>query len=98
MSVTTEQAKKIAQLANLELTESEIAKLTEQLSEVIDYNVQQLNKVDTESVEPLLNVTGQTNSNREDLPEPGLTQEQVLQNAPETHNGFFKVDQILDQS
>ncbi|HSX58163.1 MAG TPA: Asp-tRNA(Asn)/Glu-tRNA(Gln) amidotransferase subunit GatC [Candidatus Saccharimonadales bacterium] len=89
---------KIAQLANLKLSESEVTKFTSQLSEVIDYNVEQLNKVDTEKVEPLLNASGLVNSTREDITEPSLSQDQVLKNAKETHNGFFKVKQILDQT
>ncbi len=98
MSVKIEQVKKIAKLANLNLEEAEIEKFTKQLSEVIDYNVEQLNKVDTNSIEPLLNVSGLTNTSRADSPESGLSQDQALQNAKEKHNGFFKVKQILDQS
>ncbi len=93
-----EQVKKIAKLANLDMSDSELEKYTKQLSEVIDYNVLQLSKVNTENIEPLLNVSGLTNATREDVTEPGLTQEQVLQNAKEKHNGFFKVKQILDQT
>ena len=63
-----EQVKKIAQLANLELAEAELEKFTKQLSEVIDYNVQQLDKVDTAKVDPLLSVADLTNSVREDQP------------------------------
>ncbi len=93
-----ETVEKIAKLANLSLSEAEVNKFTEQLSEVIDYNVEQLNKVETDKVEPLLNPSGLTNSTREDNPEPSLTQEQVLQNTKKSHNGFFIVDQILEQS
>ena len=93
-----EQVKKIAQLANLELAEAELEKFTKQLSEVIDYNVQQLDKVDTAKVDPLLSVADLTNSVREDQPETGLSQKEVLQNSKNKHTGFFKVKQILDQS
>jgi aspartyl-tRNA(Asn)/glutamyl-tRNA(Gln) amidotransferase subunit C len=93
-----EEVKKIAKLASLDLDEAEINLFTKQLSEVIDYNVEKLSKVDTEKTEPLLNVSGLTNVYREDRPEPGLSQKEVLQNAKDKHNGFFKVKQILDQS
>lgn len=92
-----EQVKKIARLANLKLADPEVEKLTNQLSEVIDYNVAQLNKVDTERVEPLLNVSGLTNVAAPDNTEPGLSQEEALQNTKSKHNGFFKVEQILEQ-
>lgn len=93
-----EEVKKIAKLANLDLTEDDLVKMTSQLSNVIDYNIEQLNKVNTENIEPLLNVSGLSNSTRVDSVETGLEQEQVLKNSLETHNGFFKVKQILDQS
>jgi aspartyl-tRNA(Asn)/glutamyl-tRNA(Gln) amidotransferase subunit C len=95
--LTKEQVKKIAQLANLELTEPEVEQFTAQLEEVIDYNVEKLNLVDTEKVEPLLNVSGQVNYLREDIPEPSLTQDEAIKNAKKTHNGFFEVDQILEK-
>lgn len=93
-----EEIKKIASLANLNLPDKELEKLAKELSEVIDYNVAQLSKVETEKVEPLLNVSGLTNRYRDDFTEPGLTTAQVLQNTKSKHNGFFKVKQILDQT
>lgn len=97
-NLTKEQVQKIAKLANLELSDAELTKFTFQLSEVIDYNMEKLNKVNTEKVEPLLNVSGLTNATRNDETEPSLSQEEALQNTKEKHNGFFKVKQILDQS
>lgn len=85
-------------MSNLELTEKELEKFSGQLSEVIDYNIEQLNKVDTENVEPLLNVSGLTSVYREDFPEPGLTTNQVLQNAPAKHNDLFEVKAILEDA
>ena len=96
-NITKDQVKNIAKLANLSLSEEEIEKYSRQLSEVIDYNVKLLQKVDTEGVEPLLNVSGLTNSFREDQAEPGLTSEQALRNVKDSHNGFVKVKAILDQ-
>lgn len=95
--LTTEEVAKIAKLANLKLTDSELEKYTAQLEEVIEYNMEKLNKVPTENIEPLLNVSGLTNSFREDEATSALSQEEVLQNTKSKHNGFFKVKAILDQ-
>ncbi len=95
--LNTQQVKKIAALANLKLSDAEIEKFTKQLSEVIDYNAEQLDKVDTEKIEALLNVSGLTTVTAVDVPEPGLSQAQVLKNTKSKHNGFFKVEQILEQ-
>ena len=95
--ISSEQVKNIAKLAKLELTSAEVEKFSAQLSEVIDYNVKQLSKVDTKAVEPLLNVAGLTNAMRADEPETGLESSEALKNAKETHNGFIKVKAILEQ-
>lgn len=97
-NLTKEQVQKIAKLANLDLSDAELTKFTSQLSEVIDYNMDMLNKVNTEKIEPLLNVSGLTNATRNDETEVSLSQNEALQNTKEKHNGFFKVKQILDQS
>ncbi len=96
MSITSEQVKNIAKLAKLDLSQDEMEKYRLQLEEVIDYNVAKLNKVNTDKVEPLLNVSGLTNALRDDEAEPGLSQKAVLQNTKSSHNGFFKVKAILD--
>lgn len=92
-----ETVAKIATLANLNLSQEEIDKFSAELKEVIDYSVEQLNKVETASIEPLLNVSGLTNAFREDEAQSGLTQDEVLQNTKSQHNGFFKVKAVLDQ-
>lgn len=96
--ITVDEVKHVAKLANLDLSDAEIAKFTKQLGEVIDYNVDLLNQVDTGGVEPLYQVNDEVNRTRDDQTEPSLSQEQVLKNAASTHNGFFKVKAILESS
>lgn len=87
--------KHVAKLANLPLSSDEEEKYSEQLSEILEY-VDQLNEVDTSSVEPTYNVTGLNNVTREDAPIPSLTQEEVLSNASQKKNGFFVTKGIFD--
>ncbi len=94
--ITREEVEKVAKLASLELSEGEKTLFTQQLSEVIDYNISLLNQVNTETVEPITNITGLENVLRTDEAAPGLTQEEALANSKETHNGFFKVKAILE--
>lgn len=86
--------KHVAKLANLPLSSDEEEKYSEQLSEILEY-VDQLNEVDTSSVEPTYNVTGLNNVTREDAPSPSLTQEEVLSNAFQKKNGFFVTKRSL---
>jgi len=97
-NLTKDQVEKIAKLANLDLTNTELSKFTSQLSEVIDFNMEKLNQIDTEKIEPLLNVSGLTNATRKDEVDLSLSQTEALKNSEDKHNGFFKVSQILDQN
>lgn len=65
MSLTRDQVKHVAKLANLQLTEEEEEKYSQQLSKILDY-VEQLNEVDTSQVKPTFNVSGQENVMAED--------------------------------
>ncbi|MEX0621703.1 MAG: Asp-tRNA(Asn)/Glu-tRNA(Gln) amidotransferase subunit GatC [Candidatus Woykebacteria bacterium] len=95
--ISTDEVKHVAKLANLPLTAAEVKKFSSQLSEVIDYNISLLTKVDTTGVEPTAHVTGAENIKRKDETEPGLSQKEALQNTKSSHNGFFKVKAVLDR-
>jgi len=94
--IEIEDVKHITKLANLPLTDSEMKKYSSQLSEVIDYNMSLLEKINTEKVEPTAHIAGLSNILRKDETEPGLDTKAALQNAKETHNDFFKVKAILE--
>jgi len=94
--INREDVEKIAKLANLDLSEGEKKLFAAQLSEVIDYNISLLKKVDTGSVAPVTNITGLENVLRKDEAAPALEQKDALANAKETHNGFFKVKAVLE--
>lgn len=87
----------VAKLANLPLTDGEKKKFSKQLEETLTY-IENLNEIETKNVEPTSQVTGLENVLREDEPSSSLSQEEVLKNAKSTHNRFFKVKAILDES
>ena len=87
---------KVAKLANLALKAEEKATFQKQLEEIINY-VSQLGNIDTDNVEPIGHITGLENITRSDEAGSSLSQEDALLNAPKTHNGFFKVDAILEE-
>lgn len=65
MKLTKEQVQKIAQLARLKLTEEEIDRLANQLTDILDY-VDILKELDTTGVPETSQVTGLTNVTRKD--------------------------------
>jgi aspartyl-tRNA(Asn)/glutamyl-tRNA(Gln) amidotransferase subunit C len=88
MKLDITQVQKVAKLANLTLTSEEEEKFSEQLSKILGY-IEELNAVNTDSVEPTFNVVSKENVLREDFEEVGLTQEEALLNAPVKRDGFF---------
>ncbi len=94
MSVTKENVAYIAELARLRFTEEETVTMTSELNNILHY-IEKLNEVDTEGVEPLSSIHDELNELREDVELPSLSQEAVLQNAPERQDRFFKVPKVI---
>ncbi len=92
--LSREEVLKIAQMARIELGESEIEKFQKDLSSVLDY-VAELQQVDTDGLEIVSSVTGLENVERMDVPKPVEYQEEIMANAPERKEKYYKVKSIL---
>lgn len=91
--ITKKDVEHVAKLARIEITEEEKEKFTKQLGDVIKY-VNQLNEVDTTGVEPMAHAYPLFNVMREDEVKYDNTREELLKNAPDEENSFFKVPKI----
>jgi len=91
------QVRKVAKLSRLELTETEVAEFTGQLSAILEY-VEKMNELDTDDVRPLAHCLPISNVFREDCVKESLGTEKTLVNAPQRDGEFFKVPKILDDS
>ena len=96
-SITSDEIMKLAALSKLSIADDEIDKYSEQLSNILDY-VSQLENVDTNDVEPLLNVLDQTNDSKPDEPQPSITQKLALKNALKTSGAFFQVPEVINKN
>jgi aspartyl-tRNA(Asn)/glutamyl-tRNA(Gln) amidotransferase subunit C len=92
--LTKEEVKKVAVLARIELTETEVEKFQKDLSTVLEY-VEELKKVDTEGLEIVSQVTGLENVQRPDTEALTDDREAIKRNAPEIKDGYYKVKAIL---
>ena len=95
MPLTIAEVEHIAELARLGLTEEEKALYREQLSAILDYAAV-LQRVDTSAIPPTATVLPLRNVMRADVVEPSLPREDVLANAPDAHEGCFRVQAILE--
>jgi aspartyl-tRNA(Asn)/glutamyl-tRNA(Gln) amidotransferase subunit C len=92
--LTAEEVKKVALLARIELSDEEVEKFRKDLSMVLDY-VEELKQVDTEGLEIVSQVTGLQNVQREDVAVVADNLDEILANAPETKDRYYKVKAIL---
>ena len=96
MKITMQEVEHVARLARLELTAEEKERMRAQLDSILSY-IDKLNELDTTAVEPTSHVLPMTNVFREDEVAPSLAQEEILANAPERHDLFFRVPRILEE-
>jgi len=97
--ITEEEVRKVAELANLALTEEEITRLAKDLSGVLAH-VDKLNELDTTGIEPMAQVlfdAEDTATLREDRERACLSNHDALANAPIAGAGYFKVPKVIER-
>jgi aspartyl-tRNA(Asn)/glutamyl-tRNA(Gln) amidotransferase subunit C len=85
----------VARLARLQLDETETALMREQLAKILTY-IAALNAIDTEGVEPTTHAVPVVNVMREDETRPCFPADEMLANAPDRVDGFFRVPRIIE--
>ena len=89
----------MAGLANLQLTDQEIARLEKDLDEILGH-IDTLSELDTSNVQPMAQVlydAEETATLREDRERPTLGNEAALANAPLAGAGYFKVPKVIER-
>ena len=96
MKLTSAEVQHIAELARIELTETEKEKYAEELSAVLGF-IEQLSEVNTNNVIPTSQVTGLVNVVRQDEIErcDEETRKQIFRSAPLIEGEYFKVKAVL---
>ena len=96
MSLSREEVLHIAQLARLGLSDDDVAKFQEQLSEILGH-FEALAELDTEDVPPTAYPLALESVLRDDEVAPSLPLEDVLANAPVADEGSFRVRAVLEE-
>lgn len=94
MVITKDDVKNIAKLSRLSLTESEMEEFTPQLDKIFGH-VQELNQIDTSSVEPTSHAIPVSNVFREDEVVEFDNKEGIINNGPKTEDNAFVVPKIV---
>jgi aspartyl-tRNA(Asn)/glutamyl-tRNA(Gln) amidotransferase subunit C len=90
MAITREEVLHVAKLARLELTEEEVARLTEQLGAILEA-VSKVSELDLSDIPPTSHPLELVNAWAEDEPRPSLPLDDVFANAPAREDDLFKV-------
>lgn len=112
MKVTAKDVRYVADLANLELSEEESARMLRDLNSILDY-VDSLSRLNTDNVEPMAQVSDRYGvdqskqgserfayATREDILyglRKSLPHEEALANAPDPDENFFQVPKVIER-
>jgi aspartyl-tRNA(Asn)/glutamyl-tRNA(Gln) amidotransferase subunit C len=96
MAITRQDVEKVALLARLQLSDAELATMSEQLAQIVGY-VDHLAQVDTEGVEPMAHAIEQINVFRDDEVSMSLSREDALANAPHHDSRGYLVPAVLGE-
>ena len=88
--ITREEVLHVARLARLELTDEEVGRFQEQLSDILEV-VSKVSELDLSDVPPTAHPLEIANAWAEDEPRPCLTLDEVFANAPDREDDYFKV-------
>ena len=95
MSIDNQTVRKVSKLAKIKINEKEETKFIEELNNILGW-VDELKKVDTEQIEPMLSVFNESMVMRKDEVSSEISEELVLKNAPESKSGFFVVPKVVE--
>ena len=99
MTLSDQEVRYVADLANLRLSDEEVTRMSHDLGQILTH-IEQLNALDTTNVEPMAQVlfnAGETATLRPDVPHAPLSNEEALANAPASGAGYFKVPKVIER-
>lgn len=95
MHVDQATVRRIARLARIKIEPEEETALEQELSSILDW-VEQLNALETDTVEPTTRIVPMDMKKRDDVVTEGDQADAVTQNAPMSEDGFFVVPKIVE--
>ena len=95
MKLDTNTINKIAKLARIKLSEEEAEDLLKDMNSILDW-VEQLNEVNTDSIEPLANISSSILPLRKDESKDVNSSDEILQNSPDKLEGYFAVPKVVE--
>jgi aspartyl-tRNA(Asn)/glutamyl-tRNA(Gln) amidotransferase subunit C len=92
---TRDEVEHVARLARLHLTDAEIERMRAELEAILAY-VDKLSTLDVEGVEPTSHAVPLVNVMRDDHVKPSYPLDDMLRNAPDRVDDYFRVPRIIE--
>jgi aspartyl-tRNA(Asn)/glutamyl-tRNA(Gln) amidotransferase subunit C len=99
LNLSEKEVRYVADLANLRLSDEEVARMRQDLGQILTH-IEQLNELDTRDIDPMAQVlysADETATLREDVPHTSLTNADALANASLSGAGYFKVPRVIER-
>ncbi|MGC1904666.1 MAG: Asp-tRNA(Asn)/Glu-tRNA(Gln) amidotransferase subunit GatC [Candidatus Acidiferrum sp.] len=100
MKITREDVLRVAELAYLDLSETELETYRKQVDEILEY-IGKLNELDTSNVEPMAQVLTDDQTAdatlREDVEIPCHGAAELLKQAPDPEPPYFRVPKVIER-
>ena len=99
MSIGESGIRRVAELANLALTEEEVARMAHDMDTILEH-IDKLSELDTTGVEPMAQVlydAEETATLREDRERAPLSNADAVANAAATSGGYYKVPRVIER-
>ena len=100
MKISREDVERVAELANLDLSEAELEMYRTQIDEILEY-IGKLNELDTTGVEPMAQVLADDQSAdatlREDQTVRCDVAAEILEQAPDAEAPYFRAPKVIER-
>ena len=97
MKISEETLNNISALSKIKIDDDIKPKLIEDL-EAIMAMVDEMNKIDTDKVEPMSHPIGDAQNLREDISDNNIDRDAFQKHAPKTDDGFYLTPKVIEQN
>ena len=95
--INDELITKLSSLARLKFNNESKVKIKQDLEKILKM-IEKLSEINTDNVDPLIYLSNEINSLREDDVSGELNQKDALKNAPQKDSDYFKVPTVLKKN
>ena len=100
MKISRDDVLRVADLAYLDLSESELETYRQQIDDILEY-IGKLNELDTANVEPMAQVLADDQTAdatlRDDVVVPCAVAAEILKQAPDPEPPYFRVPKVIER-